>query len=270
MIPYESMHPFFALPRPLAIGHRGCAGEVPENTLASFARGVADGAVVIETDVHLTRDGVPILLHDDDVARVSDGHGPVRDLSFAQVRALDAGFRFTAPDGSTPFRGAGLRFPSLEEALASLPGTRFNLELKEDRPGISERVLAVIRAADREELSLVTSGEDVLMAKLRAAVRATGARVALGASTDDVARFVRAAHEGGAPPRDAMALQIPAAFLGRPLVTPELVSAAHAHGIHVHVWTINEPREIAELIALGVDGVISDYPARVVRAAAAA
>jgi glycerophosphoryl diester phosphodiesterase len=262
------MHPFFALPRPLAIGHRGCAGEVPENTLASFARGAADGAVVIETDVHLTRDGVPVLIHDGDVARVTDGSGAVRDLSFAEVQALDAGVRFTAPDGSTPFRGAGLRIPSLAEALAALPGMRFNCELKEDRPEIAERVLAVIRAADREELTLVTSGEDALMEKLRAAVRKSRARVALGASTLDVARFVRATRDGVAPPGDAMALQIPAEFLGRPLVTPELVTAAHAHGVHVHVWTINEPREIADLLALGVDGVISDFPARVVRAAA--
>ena len=263
-------HPFFALPRPLAIGHRGCAGEVPENTLASFARGAADGAVVIETDVHLTRDGVPVLLHDDDVARVSDGCGPVRELSFAEVRALDAGFRFTAADGSAPFRGAGLCIPSLSEALASLPGMRFNLELKEDRPEIAERVLAVIRDADREELSLVTSGDDALMEKLRAAVRRSGARVALGASTGDVARFVLAARAGTTPPGDAMALQIPAGFAGRPLVTPELIAAAHAHGIHVHVWTINDPREIADLIELGVDGVISDFPARVVRAASSA
>ena len=264
------MHPFFALPRPLAIGHRGCAGEVPENTLASFARGVADGAVVIETDVHLTRDGVPVLLHDGEVARVTEGSGAVRDLSFAQIRTLDAGFHFTAADGSAPFRGAGLRIPSLAEALAALPDMRFNLELKEDRPGIAERVLAVIREADREELSLVTAGEDALMEKLRAAVRGSGARVALGASTGDVARFVRATRDGVAPPGDAMALQIPAEFLGRPLVTPELVAAAHARGVHVHVWTINEPREIADLIALGVDGVISDFPARVVRAAQSA
>src|SRR5258706_894193 len=121
------MHPFFALPRPLAIGHRGCAGEVPENTIASFARGAADGAVVIETDVHLTRDGVPVLLHDDDVARVTDGCGPVRDLDFAALRALDAGFHFAVRDGGTPFRGAGLRIPSLAEALTALPGLRFNL-----------------------------------------------------------------------------------------------------------------------------------------------
>jgi len=262
------MHPFFALPRPLAIGHRGCAGEVPENTIASFTRAVADGAVVIETDVHLTRDGVPVLLHDGDVARVSDGTGPVRDLSLAQLRTLDAGFHFTARDGSAPFRGNGLRIPTLAEALAALPGMRFNLELKEDRPEIAERVLAVIREADREEITLVTSAEDALMEKLRAAVRRSGARVALGASTGDVARFVRAVRDGEAPPVGPMALQIPAAFLGRPLVTRELVAAAHAHGIHVHVWTINEPREIADLIALGVDGVISDFPARVVRAAA--
>ena len=104
-------HPFFALRRPLAIGHRGCAGEVPENTIASFARAVADRAVVIETDVHLTRDGVPVLIHDDDVERISDGHGAVRDLDFAEVRRLDAGFQFRAPDGSTPFRGAGVRIP---------------------------------------------------------------------------------------------------------------------------------------------------------------
>src|SRR5262245_47292975 len=115
-------HPFFALRRPLAIGHRGCAGEVPENTLASFERGVADGAVVIETDVHLTRDGVPVLVHDPEVARVTDGSGSVRELSFAEIRALDAGFHFTAADGTAPYRGAGLRIPSLAEALDALPG----------------------------------------------------------------------------------------------------------------------------------------------------
>jgi glycerophosphoryl diester phosphodiesterase len=262
-------HPFFDLRRPLAIGHRGCAGEVPENTLDSFARGAADGAVVIETDVHLTRDGVPVLLHDHDVARVSNGSGPVRDLSFSALRELDAGFHFTARDGTTPFRGAGLRVPSLAEALDALPGMRFNLELKEDCPEIAERVLAVVRESDREERTLVTSAEDPLMEKLRGAVRRSGARVAIGASTGDVARFVRAARDGLPPPAEAMALQIPAEFAGRPLVTPPLIEAAHAHGIQVHVWTINEPSEIAALLALGVDGVISDYPARVVRAAAA-
>jgi len=212
---------------------------------------------------------VPVLVHDGDVARVTNGRGAVRDLSFASVRELDAGFHFAAPDGSTPFRGAGLRIPSLAEALDALPGVRFNLELKEDRPEIAERVLGEIRAAGREALTLVTSGEDGLMEKLRGAARRCGAQVALGASTGDVARFVRAARDGVPPPSELMALQIPAEFAGQPLVTPQLIEAAHAHAIQVHVWTINDPAEIAALLALGVDGVISDYPARVVRAAAA-
>jgi glycerophosphoryl diester phosphodiesterase len=261
------LHPFFAARRPFAIGHRGCAGEVPENTLASFVRGLADGAVVIETDVHLTRDGVPVLIHDDDVARVSDRAGAVREFDFVALQKLDAGYRFTAPDGSTPYRGAGLRIPSLAAALDALPGARLNLELKEDLPGFSERVLAVIREARREDTTLVTSGTDGLMQKLRAAVARAESGVALGASGVEVARFAVAARNGQPPAPGPMALQIPTHFAGQPLVTAELIEAAHAHGVHVHVWTINEPDEIAALLALGVDGIVSDYPARVVAAA---
>jgi glycerophosphoryl diester phosphodiesterase len=262
-------HPFFAPGRPLAIGHRGCAGEVPENTIASFRRGLGDGAVVIETDVHLTRDGVPVLIHDDHVARVSERAGAVRDFDWPALRALDAGFRFTAPDGSTPYRGAGLRIPSLAEALDALPGARLNLELKEDLPGFCERVLAVVREAGRDETTLVTSGADALMQKLRAAVAQTRSRVALGASGVEVARFALAARNRQPPPPGPMALQIPTHFAGQPLVTPELIEAARAHGVHVHVWTINDPDEIDALLALGVDGIVSDYPARVVAAAQA-
>jgi glycerophosphoryl diester phosphodiesterase len=82
-----------------------------------------------------------------------------------------------------------------------------------------------------------------------------------------VARFAVAARNGQPPAPGPMALQIPTHFAGQPLVTAELIEAAHAHGVHVHVWTINEPDEIAALLALGVDGIVSDYPARVVAAA---
>lgn len=258
-------HPFFALPRPFAIGHRGCAGVVPENTLASFARGLADGAVVLETDVHLTRDGVPVLIHDDDVARVSDGRGPVRDFAFADLQRLDAGHRFAAPDGATPFRGAGHRIPSLAEALDALPGARFNLELKEDLPGIVERTLGVIREAKRGERTLVTAAGDALYQRIRDTVAREKSDVALGASAGDVARFAVATSRGEAPPTGPMAFQVPPEFAGQPLVTEAFVSAAHEHGVQVHVWTINDPDEIAALLDLGVDAIVSDHPARVVQ-----
>ena len=256
-------HPYFALPTPLVIGHRGCAGEAPENTLPSFARALAQGAVILESDVHLTRDGVPVLLHDDRVERVSDGCGTVREQTLAELRRLDFAHRFS-PDGgrSHPLRGQGVRIASLEETFEALPGARLNLELKERVPGVVERTLEVIVRAGREALTLVTAADDALMAELRRALDAGAARVAQGASAGDVLGFVRAALSGAAPPPGPMALQVPASFGGRPLVTRELVAHAHAHGVQVHVWTINEREEMTRLLDLGVDGIVSDFPGR--------
>src|SRR5262245_2678365 len=256
-------HPYFAIPRPIAIGHRGSAGDAPENTLLAFARGLAAGAAILESDVHLTRDDVPVLIHDGDVARVTEGSGAVRELSHAELRRLDAGHCFS-PDGgrSHPFRGCGLFVPTLAEALAALPGARFNLELKQDLPGIVERTLEVVRAAGREERTLVTAADDPLMARLRAQIADDARPVAVGASVGDVLDFVRTAQDGGRPRPGPMALQIPAEFAGRPLATRELVAHAHAHGVQVHVWTVNDPAEMARLLDLGVDGIVSDYPAR--------
>lgn len=256
-------HPFFDVPVPTVIGHRGCAGEAPENTLISFERALAAGAAVLETDVHLTRDGVPVLLHDDEVDRNTDGSGRVADLSLAELRALDAGHRFS-PDGgrSHPFRGGDVRIPSLEEAFQCFPGARFNLELKQDVAGIVERTAGLVAACGRAELTLLTAADDALMARLRAHLDASGPDVARGACAGDCLAFVRSAVEGSAPDPRLMALQIPAEFGGRPLVTPRLVRHAHAHGVQIHVWTVNDPGQMDALLDLGVDGIVTDFPGR--------
>jgi glycerophosphoryl diester phosphodiesterase len=257
-------HPFFDVATPIAIGHRGCAGEAPENTLASFRRGIADGAAILETDAHLSADGVPVLIHDGAVERVTDGHGRVSELDLAALQRLDAGYRFS-PDGgrSHPQRGSGLRIPTLREALEALPGVRFNIELKDDRPGLVERVVEAVAEAGRAALTLLTAADDALMARLREHVAREGVDVALGACTHEVAAFALAAARGETPPDGPMALQIPPEFAGRPLVTPALLECAHRHGVQVHVWTVNDPGEIAALLDLGVDGIVSDFPARV-------
>jgi glycerophosphoryl diester phosphodiesterase len=256
-------HPFFDVPRPTVIGHRGAAGEAPENTLVSFERALAGGAAILESDVHLSRDGAPVLIHDDVVDRNSDGSGRVAALTLDQLRRLDAGHRFT-PDGgrSYPFRGRGHRIPTLQEALDAFPAARFNLELKEPTPGIVERCLEVVVGSGRESRTLVTAGDDALMADLRARIGARSLAVAQGASAGDVLAFVRSALDGTAPKAGPMALQVPARFGDRPLVTPAFVAHAHAHGLFVHVWTVNEPGEMRRLIDLGVDGIVTDYPAR--------
>lgn len=262
------LHPFFDLPTPLAIGHRGCAGERPENTLASFERGLAVGAAVLESDVHMTRDGVPVLIHDPHVDRCTEGRGAVADFDLASLQVLDAGHRFGGA-GHAPFRGRGLCVPTVEEALRRFPGARWNLEIKVGSPALIERCVAVVEAHADPARVLLAAGEDDVMAQLRAHVAATGTPVALGACTAEVVSFVRAAAGGEPAAAGPMALQIPADFAGRPLITPALVAYAHAREVQVHVWTVNDPAEMKVLLDLGVDGIISDHPGRVIAAAAA-
>ncbi|MCA9503763.1 MAG: glycerophosphodiester phosphodiesterase [Spirochaetaceae bacterium] len=255
-------HPFFDVERPVVIGHRGAAGVCPENTLLSFATALEAGAQILESDVHVTRDGVPILLHDPDVDRVSDGCGCAGELAFETLRRLDAGHRFEDPDGATPFRGRGLHIPSLEEAFAAFPDARFNLEIKCADAAAIERTLDLIAGFDRSDRTLVTAGEDDVMGLLRRALAQHAARPAVGACLGEIVATIASALGQGPMPDDVMALQIPPVFAGRPLVTPALVEHAHREGVEVHVWTIDDLDEIEALLAIGVDGIVTDHPAR--------
>jgi len=263
-------HPYFDVPVPTVIGHRGASGELPENTLAAFARALERGAAILESDVHVTADGALVLIHDDVLERTTDGRGRIEDWTLAAIRALDAGHRFSpAGDGHFPFRGQGLRIPTLEEAFDAFPGARWNLELKQGRPELIEGAVDQVRRAGLEERVLLAAAEDDVMHALRAHLAKTGARPAVGASAGDVLRFVRAALAGEPPPPGPMALQVPPDFGGRALVTRAFVEHAHRHDIVVHVWTVNEPPEMERLLDLSVDGIMSDFPGRVAEVVAA-
>jgi glycerophosphoryl diester phosphodiesterase len=259
------VHPYLALELPLVIGHQGAAAHRPENTLESFRHALACGAQILESDVHATRDAQVVMCHDASVDRTTPGSGAIGQLSCDELQALDAGYHFSPDGGGThPFRGQGISIPTLREAFESLPEARFNLELKQNQPELVEGTLALIEEFGRADRTLVTAADDRVMARIREQVRDRRLPVALGASTGDVVAFVRAAISGGPPPEGCMALQIPVAFGGNPLVTPELLKAAHEHGVHVHVWTINDPDEMTRLLDLGVDGIVTDDPGRMV------
>jgi len=257
------LHPYFDLPRPLSIAHRGCAGEAPENTLPAFERALAQGAGVLESDVHLTRDGVPVLIHDASVDRVTNGSGAVAELSLEALRRCDAGYRFS-PDGgrSHPYRDRGVTVPSLEEAFLHFPTARFNLELKAAGSALIDAALELVVKYRREPITLLTSAEDEIMLALRDQLGRLANPIAQGASEHDVREFLRCAAAGIEPPPGPMALQIPPTFAGQPLVSAPLIEFAHARGVQVHVWTINEPAEMHRLLDLGADGIITDFPAR--------
>lgn len=272
-------HPYFSsfdAGHPMVLGHRGAAGCAPENTLLSFERCITQGADAVESDVQVTADGVPVLLHDADVRRVCDGTGPVAALSREALARLDAGYHFgiddrgrTEPDDATAFRGRGLRVPSVEEAFAAFPAARFNLEIKTAQNDAVAAVVALVARFERAERTLLTAGDDAIMRALREELTRQRVGAATSASVSDVVAVVRSAVEGKPPPPEIQALQIPTAFGDRDLVTPALLEHAHRHGIAVHVWTINETTEMERLLDLGVDGLVTDFPERAVRVRAA-
>lgn len=253
------MHPYFDIPRPHLFGHRGASAEAPENTLPAFTRAIERGVRYLELDCHATRDGEIVVLHDAELERTTDGQGRVSELSFSELERLDAGYHFS-PDGhSHPYRSCGVRVPRFSEVLSAFPGAHLNLEVKQAEPSIAERVIGLVRAANASRRVLLAAEEEPVLAEIASLDPGT----ALGSSTADVIEFVKAAAEARLEsfvPR-GHALQIPPDAFGRPLVTSELVQAAHTLGLFVHVWTINDASEMRRLLALGVDGLMSDDPA---------
>lgn len=268
-------HPYFDVPRPVVIGHRGAAGTHPENTLASFAAALEQGAAILESDVQVTRDGVPVLLHDAEIDRVTEGHGRADAHDWATLRRLDAGHRFQPggedaptdedvglPERGFPERGKSHRIPALEEAFEAFPDARFNLEIKCADPAAIRASLDLVERFERADRTLLTAGEDEVMRLLRAALAGHAAKPAIGASLSEIVAAISSALGAGPMPEGVMALQIPATFADRPLATPELVAHAAAHDVAVHVWTVNELAEIEALVEIGVDGIVTDFPGR--------
>ncbi len=258
-------YPFFSDPPPRIAGHRGAAGTVPENTLASFRRGLEDGATFVELDVHASRDGEIVIIHDGTVQRTTDGSGAVREMDLAELGRLDAGFRFTPDGGAThPFRGRGIGVPALREFFSEFPRTRATLEIKELPAPALESLFDLVEEFGKAEEVLVAAEDDATMGAARAVIRRRGLPVATGFSTGEIRAFMTAFWTGRELPPDVpgRALQIPRRYMGMDLVTRASVDAAHSRSVEVHVWTVNEVDEMRDLLALGVDGIITDYPAR--------
>jgi len=253
-------HPFFEVSRPTVIGHRGAAGSHPENTLAAFEAALAQGAHILESDIHSSADGVPVLLHDPGVDRVTEHTGQAADLLWAELSTLDAGHHFVDASGAFPYRDQGHHIPSLEQAFQCFPDARFNLEIKCPEPTTTRATLELVERYGRAERTLLTAGEDEGMRCLRKAASSFPNGPALGASLGEIVAAISSALGDGPMPNGVMALQIPAEFGGRPLVTRALVEHAHANEVAVHVWTINTLEEIEALLELGVDGIVTDLP----------
>jgi glycerophosphoryl diester phosphodiesterase len=225
---------------PLVIAHRGSSGVLPENTMPAFALAIEQRADMIETDLHRTRDGAIVIAHDEDLAGLG-GCGEIADAALADVRCLDAGGGACVPTLDEILDGFGARVP-------------FNLELKRGTAGLYDgleaAVLAAVDGRGLQQRTLFSSFYDPVLGRVRAL--APEARVGLLVSR----RY----------PQDAVAR---AQALGAEALHPEavivdaaLVEAAHGAGLAVYVYTVDDPGEMRRLLALGVDGLFTNYPDR--------
>ena len=242
------------LARPV-IGHRGNRAFAPENTLESFLEAVALGADAIEFDVQVSRDGVPVVMHDATLDRTTDGSGPVAQYSVAELQRLDAGARFTRDEGkSFPWRGRGVRISTFDEIIDALPRSLpCIVELK--TPAATEPMRQAIRRHGLAPRIIVAGFDPQAIRPLR------GAGFALGASTPDVLALLPAALlRWRATPRHVQALCIPQRWHGLPVPIAALARALRGSGATIHVWTVNEAAAAQKLWAAGVQGIISDDP----------
>jgi glycerophosphoryl diester phosphodiesterase len=228
----------------LNIAHRGASALAPENTTAAFEKAVGLGADAIELDLHLSRDGELVVIHDDTLDRTTDGLGPVYERSLEELKRLDAGRWFG--EGF-----AGERVPTLAEVLQRFAGkVALALEVKAGSaffPGIEERVVSTLRRHSAIGQTAVASFDHYALQRLKEiepALRTVALLVGRPVSISGLAGPVKA--EGVA--------------LEASLVTKTEVEACRAAGLQLVVWVVNEPAQMRHFIELGVDGIITDRP----------
>lgn len=246
---------------PLNIAHRGASGVAPENTLVSFHQALELGADVLELDIHATKDGEIVVIHDQTVDRTTNGTGMVKDLTLADLKKLDAGYCFTLDGGKTyPYRGQDITIPTLKEIFAEFPSCRINIEIKQLAPPIELKVLKLIQQAEMVNKTLVVSQYGEVIERFRV----SAGDIATGASENELRDFMIYLKLKAVPfykPK-ADAFQVPEWYDQYHIATEAFLEAAHSKNIKVHVWTVNDEDSMRRLLEMGVDGIITDYPSR--------
>lgn len=236
-----SRHPYLDHATPLAFAHRGGAADGVENTAAAFRRAAAVGYRYFETDVHTTADGRLVAFHDATLDRVTDARGRISALPWSEVRRARIG-------GTEPL-------PLFEELLEEFPDARWNVDLKAE-PAL-EPLLELIRRADAWDRVCVGSFSEARVAR---AHRLAGPRLATSYGVRGVLGLrLRSYGIPAALRAGAVCAQVPERQNGIPVADARFVRTAHALGLQVHVWTVNEPERMAALLDLGVDGIMTDH-----------
>ena len=255
---------FFQNDRPLVIAHQGGELLAPSNTMAAFQNAADMGVDVLETDLHITKDGYLVTIHDPKVDRTTNGHGKVADLTLEEIQKLDAGYHFKDLDGSYSFRGKGVYIPTAEEMFQTFGDMRIEMEIKDDNPPeryeeMAAKLWSLIEKYHMEDKILIASFDQEI---LKTFEKYAKGRVATTAGKQEVKNFVifhkfflRDLYQ---PQVDAF--QIPTEDSGFDLTDQKLIDGAHRRGMQIHYWTIDDPKTMKKLLDAGADGILTNRP----------
>jgi len=237
--------------------HRGASAERPENTLAAFERAAELSVDGLEMDVHVTRDGHVIVVHDDTARRTTAVAAAWTDLDLADVRGLDAGWGFVAPDGTRPFAGHGIRVPTLEEVIDAFPRVRLNVDIKRGTRTL-EATLELVRRRKAEDRVTLASFHLGTLVGLRR--RGYGGETSL--SRGELASLLSVpAMLWRQLPFTGTAAQVPVSQGAIRFDRAPFIAKCHNLGLRVDFWTVDDPATAERLLALGADGIMTNDPA---------
>ncbi len=248
--------PFFANRKyPIeVIAHRGGGGEWPGETCYAFEQALKAGVDILEMDVHRTRDGVLVLMHDKTLDATTNGSGLIKEKDYAEIKDLDAAYTWPM------HRGKGIKIPRLEEVFDRFPNVRMNIEIKQRSPSLVPALCELIKKKDKEKEVLIASAWHRTLREVRSDYREL--KLATSTSVWEILNFQVFEKVLGVrdrPPTDAIQWHSKFAFH---VITERFVAAARKVDLKVHAWTVNEHEEMNRMISLGVDGIITDYPTK--------
>ncbi len=249
----------------LVISHQGGDGLYPSNTLYAFEKSAEMGVDVLELDVHASRDGHLVVIHDETLERTTNGTGLVKEKPLAELQELDAGYTWSPERKGErfPYRGQGITIPTLEQVFQAFPDYRINIEIKQTEPSITESLCKLIREYNKQDQILVVSFHD---SDIRTFRKLCPEVVTAGAPKEIrnfyilhrvfLANLFRSATD---------AFQVPEYQDDLHIATKHFVKNAQSKNVQVHVWTVDEVADMQRMIDLGVNGIITDRPDRLMK-----
>ncbi|RPF55839.1 glycerophosphodiester phosphodiesterase [Aquisalibacillus elongatus] len=266
LIPIHSVDvkPFYQnLDRPLVIAHQGGEHLAPSSTMPAFQNAVNLGVDVLETDIHISKDGHLVAIHDDTVNRTTDGTGAVNDLTLDELKELDAGYYFEK-DGEHPYRGQGIELVTVEELFEKFPDQRFLIEIKDTNPyermdEISKRLNELIETHQLVDQVTIASFDHNIIETFK---KHANPDIAVSGGEQEVRKFVitHKFHLKNLYKPSVDSMQLPLEASGYDLTTYDLLDSAERMGLQIHYWTINDQDDMETLINRGAHGIVTDRP----------